>query len=86
MVCGFLTITHYNILFSALISAVQLLIINSKNKLIELNKKLDPEIISFDYFKQSIEIIAYIMKILFKLDELEKHLANIQTSIVEHEA
>ncbi|CAF0849651.1 unnamed protein product [Rotaria sordida] len=41
------------------VSAVELLIANDKIKLIELNKKLDREIISFGYLKQSIEIIAY---------------------------
>ncbi|CAF4282808.1 unnamed protein product, partial [Rotaria sordida] len=64
-------------------SAVELLIANDKIKLIELNKKLDREIISFGYLKQSIEIIAYI---LFKLDNFKNHLANIQTSIIELEA
>ncbi|CAF2815847.1 unnamed protein product [Rotaria sp. Silwood2] len=68
------------------VSAVESLIVNDKNKLIELNKKLDREIISFGYLKESIEIIAYIMKILFKLDDFEKQLTNIQTSIVEFEA
>ncbi|CAF4992366.1 unnamed protein product [Rotaria sp. Silwood1] len=56
------------------ISAVELLIANDKIKLMELDKKLDQEIISFGYLKESIEIIAY------------KHLANIQTSIIELEA
>ncbi|CAF3997603.1 unnamed protein product, partial [Rotaria sordida] len=54
-------------------SAVELLIANDKIKLMELDKKLDQEIISFGYLKESIEIIAY------------KHLANIQISIVELE-
>ncbi|CAF0817842.1 unnamed protein product [Rotaria sordida] len=56
-----------------LLSAVELLIANDKIKLMELDKKLDQEIISFGYLKESIEIIAY------------KHLANIQISIVELE-
>ncbi|CAF0983268.1 unnamed protein product [Rotaria sordida] len=41
------------------VSAAELLIVNDKNKLIELNKKLDQEIISFGYLKESIEVIAY---------------------------
>ncbi|CAF4975245.1 unnamed protein product, partial [Rotaria sp. Silwood1] len=41
------------------VSAVESLIVNDKNKIIELNKKLDREIISFGYLKESIEIIAY---------------------------
>jgi len=32
---------------------------NNKDKFIELNKKLDREIIHFNYLKESIEIIAY---------------------------
>ncbi|CAF1175706.1 unnamed protein product [Rotaria sp. Silwood1] len=42
------------------VSAAESLIVNDKNTLIELNKKLDREIISFGYLKESIEIIAYI--------------------------
>ncbi|CAF0965363.1 unnamed protein product [Rotaria sordida] len=37
------------------VSTVESLIVNDKNKLIELNKKLDQEIISFGYLKESIE-------------------------------
>ncbi|CAF1288434.1 unnamed protein product [Rotaria sordida] len=52
---------HHNISIIEIynVSAVELLIANDKIKLIELNKKLDREIISFGYLKQSIEIIAY---------------------------
>ncbi|CAF4768452.1 unnamed protein product, partial [Rotaria sp. Silwood2] len=41
------------------VTAVESLILNDKNKLIELNKKMDREIISFGYLKESIDIIAY---------------------------
>ena len=47
MVCEFLKITYHNILFFDLVSAVESLFVNDKNKLIELNKKLDRKIISF---------------------------------------
>ncbi|CAF5128219.1 unnamed protein product, partial [Rotaria sp. Silwood1] len=60
-------------------SAVELLIANNKIKLMELNKNLDRETISFGYLKETIEIIAYI---LFKLDNFKKHLTNIQPSII----
>ncbi|CAF4917800.1 unnamed protein product, partial [Rotaria sp. Silwood2] len=40
-------------------SAVESFMVNDKNKLVELNKKFDREIISFGYLKESIEIIAY---------------------------
>ncbi|CAF4840930.1 unnamed protein product [Rotaria sp. Silwood1] len=46
------------------VSAVESLIVNDKYTLIELNKKLDREIISFGYLKESIEIIAYIYQII----------------------
>ncbi|CAF5084862.1 unnamed protein product, partial [Rotaria sp. Silwood1] len=42
------------------VPAVESLIVNDKYTLIELNKKLDREIISFGYLKESIEIIPYI--------------------------
>ncbi|CAF5007066.1 unnamed protein product, partial [Rotaria sp. Silwood1] len=44
-------------------SAVELLIANNKIKLMELNKNLDRETISFGYLKESIEIIAYVYHI-----------------------
>ncbi|CAF4926747.1 unnamed protein product [Rotaria sp. Silwood1] len=47
------------------VPAVESLIVNDKYTLIELNKKLDREIISFSYLKESIEIIAYIYQIGF---------------------
>ncbi|CAF4229364.1 unnamed protein product, partial [Rotaria sordida] len=42
------------------VSTVESLIVNDKNKLIELNKKLDQEIISFGYLKESIEKLQYL--------------------------
>ncbi|CAF1370043.1 unnamed protein product [Rotaria sp. Silwood1] len=68
------------------VSAVESLIVNDTNNLIELNKKLHRDIISFGYLKETIEIFAYIYMISFKLDDFEKQLTNIQTSIVELEA
>ncbi|CAF4073759.1 unnamed protein product, partial [Rotaria sordida] len=68
-------------------SAVELLIANDKIKLIELNKKLDREIISFGYLKQSIEIIAYILSLLsiiprsYVLSSLEADLQEIQQKL-----
>ena len=42
-----------------LVSNAELTIVNDKDKLIELNRKLDRELIHFNYLKESIEIIAY---------------------------
>ncbi|CAF5146644.1 unnamed protein product, partial [Rotaria sp. Silwood1] len=70
------------------VSAVESLIVYDKNTLIEFNKKLDREIISFGYLKESIEIIEYIyiyQMILLKFDDLEKQLSNIETSLVQIE-
>ncbi len=52
-VCLTLLIIRY------LVSNVELTIVDDKDKFIELNKKLDREIIHFNYLKESIEIISY---------------------------
>jgi hypothetical protein len=44
----------------SLVTNTELTVIIDKDKLIELNEKLDKEIIHFNYLKESIEIIAYV--------------------------
>ncbi|CAF0891178.1 unnamed protein product [Adineta ricciae] len=72
------------------VSNAELLSINNKNQLIELNEKLDREIIHFNYLKASIDIIAQKLQLdydeLVKFDDIEKQLADIQISINELEA
>ncbi|CAF4948779.1 unnamed protein product, partial [Rotaria sp. Silwood1] len=71
-------------------SNTELTVFKNKDKLLELNKKLDREIIHFNYLKESIEIIAKKLQIdyedIINFDNLEKQLTVIQTSINELEA
>ncbi|CAF1214447.1 unnamed protein product [Rotaria sp. Silwood1] len=72
------------------VSNTELTVVKNKDKLLELNKKLDREIIHFNYLKESIEIIAKKLQIdyedIINFDNLEKQLTVIQTSINELEA
>ncbi|CAF3640274.1 unnamed protein product [Adineta steineri] len=72
------------------VSNAELILVNDKDKLIELNKKLDHEITHFNYLKESIDIIANKLQLdyedLIKFNNLEKQLADIQISINELEA
>ena len=49
------------------VSNAELLFVNNKNQLIELNEKLDREIIHFNYLNASIDIIAYESQRFFQL-------------------
>ncbi|CAF4954969.1 unnamed protein product [Rotaria sp. Silwood1] len=64
------------------VPAVESLIVNDKYTLIELNKKLDREIISFSYLKESIEIIAYIYQIGFDKMRQYHKLSSILSTIL----
>ncbi|CAF4058483.1 unnamed protein product [Rotaria sp. Silwood2] len=72
------------------VANTELTVVNTKDKIIELNKKLDREIIHFNYLKESIEIIAKKLQVdyedIINFDNLEKQLTDIQTSINELEA
>ncbi|CAF0947544.1 unnamed protein product [Rotaria sordida] len=72
------------------VTNTELTVVNYKDKLIELNKKLDREIIHFNCLKESIEIIAKKLQIdyedIMNFDNLEKQLIDIQTLINELEA
>jgi hypothetical protein len=48
-----------------LVTNAELTVVDNKDKLIELNKKLDREIKHFNYLKESMEIIAYETNVLF---------------------
>ena len=75
---------------SFLVSNIELNVENHKQKLGELNEKLDREITHFNYLKESIELITNKIQLdyedILKFDNLEKQLADIQQSINELEA
>ncbi|CAF3368482.1 unnamed protein product [Rotaria socialis] len=72
------------------VANTELTVINHKDKLAELNEKLDREIIHFNYLKESIEIIGQKLQIdnedIIDVNNLEKQLADLQLSINELEA